>query len=55
MILEPSDIISTGTPSGTALSMLSNLKYLKNNDLVEVEIEKLGKIKNRVIFLIRDI
>jgi len=46
MTLEPGDIISTGTPSGTALSMSSNLKYLKNNDLVEVELEKLGKIKS---------
>jgi len=50
MTLEPGDIISTGTPSGTALSMASNLKYLKHNDIVEVEIEKLGKITNRVIF-----
>ena len=32
-----------GTLSGTALSMSSNLKYLKHNDIVEVEIEKLGK------------
>ena len=50
MTLEPGDIISTGTPSGTALSMSSNLKYLKHNDIVEVEIEKLGKITNRVVF-----
>jgi 2-keto-4-pentenoate hydratase/2-oxohepta-3-ene-1,7-dioic acid hydratase in catechol pathway len=50
MTLEPGDIISTGTPSGTALSMSSNLKYLKHNDIVEVEIEKLGKIINRVVF-----
>ena len=51
MTLEPGDIISTGTPSGTALSMSSNLKYLKHNDIVEVEIEKLGKIRNRVLFV----
>jgi 2-keto-4-pentenoate hydratase/2-oxohepta-3-ene-1,7-dioic acid hydratase in catechol pathway len=51
MTLEPGDIISTGTPSGTALSMSSNLKYLKHNDIVEVEIEKLGKIENRVLFV----
>jgi 2-keto-4-pentenoate hydratase/2-oxohepta-3-ene-1,7-dioic acid hydratase in catechol pathway len=50
MTLEPGDIVSTGTPSGTALSMSSNLKYLKHNDIVEVEIEKLGKIRNRVVF-----
>ncbi|MFL6346218.1 MAG: fumarylacetoacetate hydrolase family protein, partial [Nitrososphaeraceae archaeon] len=50
MTLEPGDIVSTGTPSGTALSMSSNLKYLKHNDIVEVEIENLGKIRNRVVF-----
>ncbi len=51
MTLEPGDIISTGTPSGTGLSMSSNLKYLKNNDILEVEIEKLGKIRNKVLFV----
>lgn len=49
MKLEPGDIISTGTPTGTAFSMSSNLKYLKHNDIVEVEIEKLGKITNKVL------
>jgi 2-keto-4-pentenoate hydratase/2-oxohepta-3-ene-1,7-dioic acid hydratase in catechol pathway len=48
MTLEPGDIVSTGTPSGTALSLSSDLKYLRHNDIVEVEIEKLGKITNRV-------
>jgi len=51
MTLEPGDIISTGTPSGTALSFSSDLKYLKHNDVVEVEIERLGKIRNRVLFV----
>ena len=51
MTLEPGDIISTGTPSGTAISMSSNLQYLKHNDIVEVEIENLGKIINRVLFV----
>jgi 2-keto-4-pentenoate hydratase/2-oxohepta-3-ene-1,7-dioic acid hydratase in catechol pathway len=51
MTLEPGDIISTGTPSGTALSLSSDLKYLKHNDIVEVEIEKIGKIRNRVQFM----
>ncbi|WP_370519322.1 fumarylacetoacetate hydrolase family protein [Nitrososphaera sp. AFS] len=43
--------MSTGTPSGTALSFSSGLKYLKHNDIVEVEIERLGKIANRVLFV----
>ncbi len=52
MTLEPGDIISTGTPSGTALSLSSHSsKYLKHNDVVEVEIDRLGKIKNRVLFI----
>jgi len=51
MTLEPGDIISTGTPSGTALSLASDIKYLKHNDIVEVEIEKLGKLRNRVLFV----
>lgn len=50
MTLEPGDIISTGTPSGTVLSLSSHVKYLQDGDVVEVEIEKLGRIKNRVIF-----
>ena len=51
MTLEPGDIISTGTPSGTALSLSSDSKYLRHNDVVEVEIEKIGKIRNRVQFV----
>lgn len=51
MTLEPGDIISTGTPSGTILSLSSKLKYLKNGDIIEVEIEKLGKIRNRIFFV----
>ncbi len=52
MTLEPGDIISSGTPSGTALSFSSHLNaYLRHNDIVEVEIEKLGKIRNAVVFV----
>jgi 2-keto-4-pentenoate hydratase/2-oxohepta-3-ene-1,7-dioic acid hydratase in catechol pathway len=48
--IEPGDIISTGTPAGVAMSM-NNPKYLKDGDLVEISIEKLGTIKNKVIFI----
>ena len=51
MTLEPGDIISTGTPSGTALSLASDSKYLKNNDVVEVEVENVGVITNRVLYV----
>lgn len=48
--IEAGDIISTGTPAGVAMSM-NNPKYLKNGDLVEISIEKLGIIRNKVIFI----
>ena len=51
MTLEPGDIISTGTPSGTALSLASDSKYLKHNDIVEVEVENVGRITNRVLYV----
>ncbi|MBI5951752.1 MAG: fumarylacetoacetate hydrolase family protein [Chloroflexi bacterium] len=40
MTLEPGDIIFTGTPAGVGV--------LKNGDVVDVEIEGLGKLSNRV-------
>lgn len=49
MTLEPGDIISTGTPAGVAMSM-KEPRYLKNGDIVEIAIEKLGTIKNRIVF-----
>lgn len=50
MTLEPGDIISTGTPTGTVLSISSHSKYLQHGDVVEVEVENLGKIKNKVVY-----
>jgi len=50
MTLEPGDIISTGTPSGTVLSLSSHVKYLQQGDVVEVEVERLGKLRNKVVF-----
>ena len=47
MTIETGDIISTGTPAGVAMSM-ADPKYLKDGDIVEIAIEKLGKIRNRV-------
>jgi 2-keto-4-pentenoate hydratase/2-oxohepta-3-ene-1,7-dioic acid hydratase in catechol pathway len=50
MTIEPGDIISTGTPAGVAMSM-NNPKYLKDGDVVEINIETLGKIRNKVVFV----
>jgi 2-keto-4-pentenoate hydratase/2-oxohepta-3-ene-1,7-dioic acid hydratase in catechol pathway len=49
MTLEPGDIISTGTPAGVAMSM-KEPRYLKDGDVVEITIEKLGTIRNRIVF-----
>ena len=50
MTLEKGDIIATGTPEGVALSN-PNTPFLKDGDEIEMEIEKLGKIKNTVKFI----
>jgi 2-keto-4-pentenoate hydratase/2-oxohepta-3-ene-1,7-dioic acid hydratase in catechol pathway len=49
MTIEAGDIISTGTPAGVAMSM-KDPKYLKDGDIVEISIEKLGTIRNRIVF-----
>lgn len=48
--IEPGDIISTGTPAGVAMSM-KEPRYLKQDDLVEISIEGLGTIRNRIQFI----
>jgi 2-keto-4-pentenoate hydratase/2-oxohepta-3-ene-1,7-dioic acid hydratase in catechol pathway len=50
MTLEPGDIISTGTPMGTILSSHGTKPWLRNDDLIEVEVEGLGSIRNKVHF-----
>jgi 2,4-diketo-3-deoxy-L-fuconate hydrolase len=47
MTLEPGDLILTGTPEGVALS--GRFPYLAAGDLVEVEIEGLGRQRTRMI------
>lgn len=49
--LEPGDLILTGTPKGVGVFRNPKI-FLKNGDLVEVEIESIGKIENRVSVLI---
>ncbi|MBF6542527.1 fumarylacetoacetate hydrolase family protein [Nocardia brasiliensis] len=44
-VLEPGDIINTGTPAGVALS--GRYPYLRAGDLVEVEIEGIGRAGQR--------
>lgn len=46
--LEPGDFISTGTPEGVILGMAEKV-WLKAGDEVTVEVEKLGKLSNRLV------
>jgi acylpyruvate hydrolase len=45
--LEPGDIIATGTPDGVGM-FRSPQVFLKDGDTVEVEIEKIGTLQNKV-------
>jgi 2-keto-4-pentenoate hydratase/2-oxohepta-3-ene-1,7-dioic acid hydratase in catechol pathway len=46
--LEPGDIIATGTPEGVGVFRNPPI-FLKPGDIVEVEIEKLGVLRNPVV------
>jgi len=48
MTLEPCDIIATGTPAGVAVFTKPTPKFLSPGDLVEVEIENIGNLRNKV-------
>jgi 2-keto-4-pentenoate hydratase/2-oxohepta-3-ene-1,7-dioic acid hydratase in catechol pathway len=45
--LEPGDVIATGTPSGVGFARKPPV-YIKDGDVMEVEIEKLGTLRNPV-------
>ena len=47
MALEPGDLICTGTPEGVALS--GRFPYLKAGDVVEIEIEGLGRQRHEFV------
>jgi 5-carboxymethyl-2-hydroxymuconate isomerase len=44
--LEPGDVIATGTPSGVGW-FREPRRMLRNGDIVEVEIERIGRLVNR--------
>jgi 5-carboxymethyl-2-hydroxymuconate isomerase len=46
--LEPGDIFATGTPPGVGVARKPP-RFLQDGDVVEVEIEKVGTIRNRVV------
>lgn len=43
------DVISPGTPSGVGLFM-DPPGFLKNGDVVEIEVEKIGVLRNKIVF-----
>jgi 2-keto-4-pentenoate hydratase/2-oxohepta-3-ene-1,7-dioic acid hydratase in catechol pathway len=45
-VLEPGDVINTGTPQGVGLS--GRFPYLQDGDVVEIEVEALGRQRQRV-------
>ena len=48
MTLDPGDIIITGTPSGVAMARTPQ-PWLKPGDVCEVEIEKIGVLRNPIV------
>jgi len=47
LVLEPGDLIITGTPEGVAMS--GRFPYLKSGDVVELEIDGLGRQRQTVV------
>jgi 2-keto-4-pentenoate hydratase/2-oxohepta-3-ene-1,7-dioic acid hydratase in catechol pathway len=43
--LAPGDVISTGTPAGVAIS---TGRYLQDSDVIEVQVERIGVLRNNV-------
>ncbi|MEV6694691.1 fumarylacetoacetate hydrolase family protein [Micromonospora sp. NPDC051196] len=48
MVLEPGDVINTGTPAGVALGMPEPKPYLRGGDVIELEIDGLGRQRQPV-------
>ncbi len=46
--LYPGDIIATGTPAGVGIGFKPP-RFLKNGDVVAIEIDGLGRLENRVV------
>lgn len=45
MTLYPGDVINTGTPAGVALGSGGKVPFLKSGDVVELEVDRLGRQK----------
>ena len=49
MVLEPGDVILTGTPPGVALGMKPEPKFLKPGDVVRLSMDGLGEQQQKVV------
>ena len=49
MVLYPGDVINTGTPAGVALGQPEPRPYLRAGDVVELEIDGLGRARQRLV------
>ena len=49
MVLEPGDVVTTGTPAGVALGQKPTPEFLKAGDLVHLGIEGLGEQKQKIV------
>jgi len=49
MTLKPCDIIATGTPAGVGFAMKPRPKFLHDGDDIEIEIEGIGILRNKVV------
>jgi len=49
MTLEPGDVIATGTPAGVAFAMKPRPRFLSSGDIVEIEIQNIGMLRNKVV------
>jgi 2-keto-4-pentenoate hydratase/2-oxohepta-3-ene-1,7-dioic acid hydratase in catechol pathway len=46
MVLEPGDLINTGTPAGVGMALG---RYLRDGDVTELEVEGLGRQRQRFV------
>jgi 2-keto-4-pentenoate hydratase/2-oxohepta-3-ene-1,7-dioic acid hydratase in catechol pathway len=46
MVLEPGDLINTGTPAGVGMA---RQRYLRDGDVTELEVERLGRQRQRFV------
>jgi 2-keto-4-pentenoate hydratase/2-oxohepta-3-ene-1,7-dioic acid hydratase in catechol pathway len=49
MVLEPGDVIVTGTPPGVALGMKPEPKFLKVGDVVKLSMPGLGEQTQKIV------